>query len=49
MLYLGGANYVAFRDSDRVQAFTRHFDQLVREAQVPPARALPGFLDSLSL
>ncbi|WP_421704596.1 helix-turn-helix domain-containing protein [Aliiroseovarius sp.] len=47
VLYLG-ANYVAFRDSDRVQAFTRHFDQLVREAQVP-ARALPGFLDSLSL
>ncbi|WP_300516961.1 helix-turn-helix transcriptional regulator [Aliiroseovarius sp.] len=47
VLYLG-ANYVAFRDSDRVQAFTRHFDQLVREAQVP-ARALPGFLDSLTL
>jgi len=47
VLYLG-ANYVAFRDSDRVQAFTRHFDQLVREAQVP-ARALPGFLDSLNL
>lgn len=47
VLYLG-ANYVAFRDTDRVQAFTRHFDQLVREAQVP-ARAFPGFLDGLSL
>jgi len=47
VLYLG-ANYVAFRDSDRVQAFTRHFDQLVREAQVP-ARALPVFLDTLAL
>lgn len=47
VLYLG-ASYVAFRDSDRVQAFTRHFDQLVREAQVP-ARALPAFLDTLAL
>ncbi len=46
VLYLG-RNYVAFRDSDRVQAFTLHFDQLVREAQVP-ARALPGFLDTLT-
>lgn len=46
VLYLG-AIYVAFRDRDRVQAFTRHFDQLVREAQVP-ARNLPAFLDRLS-
>ncbi|MCI2398056.1 helix-turn-helix transcriptional regulator [Aliiroseovarius subalbicans] len=46
VLYLG-ANYVAFRDRDRVQAFTRHFDQLVREAKVP-ARNLPSFLDSLT-
>lgn len=46
VLYLG-RNYVAFRDSERIGAFSRHFDMLVREAQVP-ARALPGFLDTLS-
>lgn len=45
VLYLG-SNYLAFRDSTRVQAITRHFDQLVREAEVP-ARALPKFLDGL--
>jgi len=47
VIYLG-QNYVAFRDSDRVQAFTRHFDTLVREAQVP-ARAIPDFLDRLDM
>lgn len=46
VLYLG-RNYVAFRDSVRVEAFTVHFDALVRAAQVP-ARALPGFLDTLA-
>jgi transcriptional regulator with XRE-family HTH domain len=45
VLYLG-SNYLAFRDSARVQAITRHFDRLVREAEVP-ARALPEFLDAL--
>ncbi|MCP5036331.1 MAG: helix-turn-helix transcriptional regulator [Rhodobacteraceae bacterium] len=46
VLYLG-RNYVAFRDTERVTAFTRHFDALVRAASVP-ARALPGFLDTLA-
>jgi len=45
VLYLG-RNYVAFRDTERISAFTRHFDGLVRAASVP-ARALPGFLDTL--
>lgn len=27
-----GQTYLAFRDTDRVQSFTRHFDHLVREA-----------------
>lgn len=47
VLYLG-RNYVVFRDSERIGAFARHFDALVREAQVP-ARALPGFLDTLAV
>lgn len=34
VLYLG-RNYLAFRDSERVEAMTRHFDALVREADVP--------------
>lgn len=45
VLYIG-QNYLAFRDTDRVQFMTRHFDVLVREALVD-ARALPGFLDDL--
>ncbi len=45
VLYLG-RNYVAFRDNERITAFSRHFDALVREASVP-ARALPGFLADL--
>lgn len=35
VIYLG-QNYLAFRDTDRVQFFTRHFDTLVREATVTP-------------
>ncbi|MGX9357206.1 helix-turn-helix domain-containing protein [Roseobacteraceae bacterium S113] len=35
VLYLG-RNYLAFRDTERVTAFTEHFDQLVREASVSP-------------
>lgn len=31
VLYLG-QNYVAFRDTERIQAFTEHFDGLIREA-----------------
>jgi hypothetical protein len=29
-----GRHYVAFRDRERVQAMSRHFDWLVREAAV---------------
>ncbi|MGR3505305.1 MAG: helix-turn-helix domain-containing protein [Paracoccaceae bacterium] len=45
VLYVG-RNYVAFRDSERVQAFTRHFDHLVREAAISP-RDLPAYLGKL--
>lgn len=45
VLYIG-RNYVAFRDSERVQAFTRHFDHLVREASVS-ARDLSTHLQDL--
>lgn len=45
VLYVG-RNYVAFRDSERVQAFTRHFDHLVREASIS-ARDLPLHLQAL--
>lgn len=41
-----GSNYLAFRDRDRIEVFTAHFDQLVREAAVSP-RALPEHLESL--
>ncbi len=42
-----GSHYLAFRDRDRIETFTIHFDMLVREAAVSP-RELPGFLDSLA-
>lgn len=45
VLYMGG-NYLTFRDSARVQAFTTHFDELVREADVS-ARDFPGILSDL--
>ncbi len=45
VIYLG-RNYLAFRDVERVQALTRHFNLLVREADVPD-NALPGHLTSL--
>lgn len=35
VIYLG-QNYLAFRDTERVQLMTRHFDTLVREAMVTP-------------
>lgn len=34
VIYLG-RNYLAFRDPDRIAALTTHFNQLVREADVP--------------
>ncbi|RKT35139.1 helix-turn-helix protein [Roseovarius halotolerans] len=45
VIYIG-QNYLAFRDTERVQALTQHFDHLVREAQVS-ARELPGHLRAL--
>jgi len=45
VVYLG-QNYLAFRDHDRVDAITAHFDTLVRNAEVP-ARDLPQFLETL--
>lgn len=43
VIYIG-RNYLVFRDTERVQAMARHFDTLVREADIP-AR---GFGDQLS-
>jgi transcriptional regulator with XRE-family HTH domain len=45
VLYIG-RNYMAFRDTERVQALTGHFDYLVREAQIS-ARGLPDHLRAL--
>lgn len=45
VLYLG-RNYLAFRDRERVQAISKHFDVLVREADVT-ADAFPAWLDRL--
>ena len=45
VLYIG-QNYLAFRDSERVQTFSRHFDGLVREASVSD-RGFPAFLEGL--
>ena len=45
VLYIG-RSYMAFRDTERVQALTGHFDHLVREAHVS-ARALPDHIREL--
>ncbi len=45
VLYLGH-DYLAFRDSLKVQGFSRHFDWLVREATVTD-RAISGFVTGL--
>jgi transcriptional regulator with XRE-family HTH domain len=45
VLYLG-QNYLAFRDTERVQLMTRHFDTLVREASITP-RGLPDYIQTL--
>ena len=42
VLYIG-RNYMVFRDTERVQALTLHFDHLLREADIT-ARALPDRL-----
>jgi len=41
-----GSHYMAFRDRDRVELFSRHFDSLVREADLT-ARHLPTHLRHL--
>lgn len=43
--YIGG-HYLAFRDRNRIAAFTAHFDRLVRETEMS-AREVPGFLRGL--
>ena len=45
-VFYAGSHYMAFRDSDRIETFTQHFDVLVREADLT-ARQLPGHLRAL--
>lgn len=45
VIYLG-RNYLAFRDTERVQAITVHFDNLLREASIS-SRDMPGHLRGL--
>ncbi|MCH2096353.1 MAG: helix-turn-helix domain-containing protein [Rhodobacteraceae bacterium] len=45
VIYIG-QNYITFRDTERIQAFTAHFDALVREAEVS-ARDLSTHLERL--
>lgn len=45
-VFYAGGHYMAFRDRDRIETFTTHFDRLVREAD-PSARDLPGHLKRL--
>jgi len=45
VIYLG-QNYLAFRDTERVQMMTKHFDRLVREARITP-RDLPKHIEAL--
>ena len=46
VLYLG-RNYLAFRDTERVEAISRHFDGLVREADVA-SREFPSQLQRIT-
>jgi len=45
-VFYAGSHYMAFRDRDRIQTFTTHFDMLIREADLT-ARDLPTHLRSL--
>lgn len=45
-VFYAGSHYMAFRDSDRIDTFTQHFDTLVREADLT-ARQLPDHLRAL--
>ncbi|WP_037316012.1 helix-turn-helix domain-containing protein [Ruegeria halocynthiae] len=44
--FYAGSHYMAFRDRDRVEIFSRHFDTLVREADLT-ARDFPAHLGRL--
>lgn len=45
-VFYAGGHYMAFRDRDRVETFSSHFDTLIREADLS-ARDLPGHLRQL--
>ena len=45
-VFYAGGHYLAFRDRDRIETFSRHFDHLVRESTLT-ARALPDHLRRL--
>ncbi|SDD97422.1 helix-turn-helix domain-containing protein [Ruegeria marina] len=45
-VFYAGSHYMAFRDKDRIEVFTRHFDTLVREADLT-ARHFPTHLRQL--
>jgi transcriptional regulator with XRE-family HTH domain len=45
-VFYAGGHYIAFRDRDRIETFTRHFDQLVREAAFT-ARDVTSYLSEL--
>ncbi|WP_282077961.1 helix-turn-helix domain-containing protein [Epibacterium ulvae] len=45
-VFYAGSHYMAFRDRSRIETFTRHFDHLVREADIT-ARAFPGYIEAL--
>ncbi len=45
-VFYAGSHYMAFRDRDRIEVFTRHFDTLVREADMT-ARDFPIHLEQL--
>ncbi|UWS04899.1 helix-turn-helix domain-containing protein [Phaeobacter inhibens] len=45
-VFYAGSYYLAFRDKERVETFSSHFDDLVREADIT-ARQLPGRLRAL--
>ncbi|MEM8774631.1 MAG: helix-turn-helix transcriptional regulator [Pseudomonadota bacterium] len=45
VLYIG-RNYMAFRDRERVQALTTHFDHLIREAYIS-ARDIPEHISAI--
>ena len=45
-VFYAGSHYMAFRDRDRIELFTRHFDTLVRQADMT-ARHFPRHLQQL--